>query len=91
LEEQFKIHVNDPGSKIGQAQDAERKIQQENCGFVFMVGYSYGGDSALIYANRNPVRVKGLAILGATLSGDMLDGRDVRHIWEQTLADILVT
>ena len=87
-EDAFPIIVGDPGTKSGQASLVEDLTS--NCENIFVVGYSWGADSTIIFAYfHTKNNIKGLALMGATLTGAVENNGSVANIWRQTLTNLL--
>lgn len=86
-EDEFPIVVSDPGTKLAQAEYA--LTQTANCEDIIIAGYSHGADTAIIFAHLTTKPIRGLALLGPTLTGAVGGPEDVSQIWSQTLTDLL--
>jgi pimeloyl-ACP methyl ester carboxylesterase len=62
---------------------------------IILIGYSGGGDSAIMWANQyisNPAntgRITDLVLLGPTVSGTMPDKRQLIDYWQQILGNLV--
>ncbi len=66
---------------------------------LIVIGYSSGGDAALIFADKyrrqqiqncGSGKIIDIAVLGGTMTGKMTDGRDLAKEWPEVLDNLLV-
>lgn len=66
---------------------------------LIVIGYSAGGDTALIFAdkyrthqiqNSESGKITDIAVLGGTMTGKMTDGRDLAQEWRGVLDNLLM-
>ncbi len=88
-EDEFPLVIRNSqgGTKIEHAIEAVE--QTRGCINITLVGYSWGADVALIFAQLTPAHIDGLVLLGATLTGTPESTFDIAQTWQQTLTNLV--
>jgi YD repeat-containing protein len=85
------------GSKANQANQVDINTYKDVN--LIVIGYSAGGDAALMFAekyriqqfqNNGTGKITDIAVLGGTMSGLMTDGRNLAQEWPSVLSGLLV-
>jgi YD repeat-containing protein len=85
------------GSKADQANQVDINTYKDVN--LIVIGYSAGGDAALMFADKYRIhqfqnsgtgKITDIAVLGGTMSGTMTDGRNLAQEWPNVLGGLLV-